>query len=153
LIIGYLLLVLLVICYWYYWLFVIGTLGGDMAFVSFEKLRVHELSESLADTVWDLATSWNHFARDKASKQIVRAADGIGANIAEGTGRGSFKDNARFVTMARGSLYETRHWLRRAFRRNLLPAKQVNRIKPLVDELGPKLNSYLTSIKKHKKNK
>ena len=90
---------------------------------------------------------WLFVICGRKEEQIVRSADGIGANIAEGTGRGTFLDNARFVTMARGSLYETRHWLRRAFRRNLLPAKQVNSLKPLVDELGPKLNSYLKSIK------
>jgi four helix bundle protein len=137
---------LLVICY--LWLE-----GGAMAFVGFEKLRVYQLAETLADSIWEIVTRWNSFARDTVGKQIVRSADGIGANIAEGTGRGTFADNARFVTMARGSLYETRHWLRRAFRRNLLPAKQVNRIKPLVDELGPKLNSFLNSIKRHKKSK
>ena len=124
-----------------------------MAFVGFEKLRVYQLAETLADSIWEMVISWNSFAKDTVGKQIVRSADGIGANIAEGTGRGTFLDNARFVTMARGSLYETRHWLRRAFRRNLLPAKQVNSLKPLVDELGPKLNSYLKSIKKHKKQK
>lgn len=35
------------------------------------------------------------------------AADGIGANIAEGSGRGSMQDKRRFVRMARGSLDET----------------------------------------------
>jgi len=78
--------------------------------------------------------------------QLVRSADSIGANIAEGAGRGSFKDNKRFVKIARGSLNETQHWLRRAYRRNLLTDDQITSIKPLIDELGPKLNAYLKSI-------
>ena len=77
---------------------------------------------------------------------MARAADGIGANIAEGTGRGSFQDNRRFVKMARGSLNETRHWLRRAYVRKLLTKAQVEKMKPLVDNLSPMLNSYLQSI-------
>jgi four helix bundle protein len=77
---------------------------------------------------------------------MIRAADSIGANIAEGTGRGSFQDNRRFVRNARGSLYETRHWLRRAHQRHLLPADATKTIKPMVDELGPRLNAYLRSI-------
>jgi four helix bundle protein len=79
-------------------------------------------------------------------RQIIRAADSIGANIAEGTGRGSFQDNRRFVRNARGSLYETRHWLRRAHNRSLLSADEVKTIKPMMDELGPNLNAYLRSI-------
>jgi four helix bundle protein len=48
--------------------------------------------------------------------------------------------------MARGSLNETRHWLRRAFKRKLLAENQINQIKPMIDELGPKLNAYLKPI-------
>jgi four helix bundle protein len=79
-------------------------------------------------------------------KQLVRAVDSIGANIAEGTGRGTFADNKRFVRIARGSLNESKHWSRRAFKRELLTAKQIRDLKPLIDELGPKLNAYLNSI-------
>ena len=70
----------------------------------------------------------------------------IGANIAEGTGRGTYQDNRRFVRIARGSLYETRHWLRRAYSRRLLSDDQVAELKPLIDELAPRLNAYLRSI-------
>lgn len=34
--------------------------------------------------------------------------------------RAPYKDNQRFVRTARGSLYETRHWLRRGFKRGLV---------------------------------
>jgi four helix bundle protein len=81
-----------------------------------------------------------------AGRQIVRAADSIGANIAEGSGRRSFQDNRRFVKMARGSLNETQHWLRRAYRRGLLSKDDVKRIRPIIDELAPKLNAFLRSI-------
>ncbi len=113
---------------------------------NFENLRVYQLAEQLADEVWTVVASWDRFANDTVGKQIVRAADSVGANIAEGTGRGSFQDNRRFTRNARGSLYETQHWLRQAYRRKLLTAPQVKRIKPLIDELLPKLNAYLRSI-------
>jgi four helix bundle protein len=61
-----------------------------MARTNFEELEVYKLSERLADEVWAAVSSWDRFARDTAGKQIVRAADSIGANIAEGTGRGRF---------------------------------------------------------------
>ena len=97
---------------------------------NFENLRVYQLSEDLADQIWELAIKWENFARDTVGKQLVRAADSIGANISEGAGRGSFQDNRRFVKIARGSLNETRHWLRRAFRRRLLTQEQVAQLRP-----------------------
>ena len=66
--------------------------------------------------------------------------------MAEGCGRGRYLDNQRFVRMARGSLNETQHWLRRAYKRNLLSKAQVDKLRPITDELGPSLNAYLKSI-------
>ena len=114
---------------------------------AFEKLEVYQLPERLADAIWDMALGWNSFAKDTVGKQLVRAADSIGANIAEGYGRGTGADNRRFVRTARGSLNETQHWLRRAYRRDLMSNAQVSLLKPLVEELGPRLNAYLKSIR------
>ena len=77
---------------------------------NFENLRVYQLAEELADRVWEIVLGWNIFARDTVGKQLVKAAASIGANIAEGTGRGTFVDNRRFVRIARGSLNETQNW-------------------------------------------
>lgn len=109
-------------------------------------MRVYQLAENLSDVVWELVRKWDQFERDTVGKQMVRAADSVGANIAEGAGRGTYQDNRRFIRIARGSLNETRHWLRRAFNRQLLTAPQVDLLKPLIHELAPKLNAYLKSI-------
>ncbi|MCA6604062.1 MAG: four helix bundle protein [Pseudanabaena sp. M090S1SP1A06QC] len=85
----------------------------------FEDLEIYRLAESLANEVWDMVSLWDQFAKDTVGKQIVRSADSVCANIAEGRGRGSLKDNQRFIRIARGSLYETTSWLRLAYRRKL----------------------------------
>ena len=121
-----------------------------MTKTNFENLRVYKLSEQLADEIWDIVLSWNNFAKDTVGKQVVRAADSIGANIAEGEGRGSFQDNRRFIRISRGSLQETQHWLRRAFKQNLLTKEQIETLKPLIEKLSPTLNAYLSSIGKGK---
>jgi len=97
---------------------------------NFENLRVYQFSEELADEVWSIVTKWDNFARDTVGKQLVRSTDSIGANIAEGEGRGSYR---RFIKIARGSLQETQHWLRRAFKRNLLNEDQIKSLKTIVD--------------------
>jgi len=112
----------------------------------FENLRVYQLSEKLADSIWRVARGWDQLAKDTIGRQLIRAADSIGAIIAEGTGRGSFQDNRRFVRIALGSLYETRQRLRRAHARRLMSAEAVKTVKPILDELGPKLNAYFRSI-------
>jgi four helix bundle protein len=117
-----------------------------MAKSNFEKLAVYQLAEGLADEVWAIVIGWDHLPRDTVGMQLIRAADSIGANIAEGAGRGSFPDNRRFIRMARGSLNETKHWLRRAFRRRLLDREAIGRLKPILDELALRLNAYLKSI-------
>ena len=119
-----------------------------MAKTHFENLRVYRLSEDLADSLWDMVIEWRVFARDTIGKQLVRAADSVGANIAEGSGRGSVPDNRRFVRIARGSLYEAKHWLRRAYKRNLLTNDQVDSLKQNIDELTLTLNGYLRSLQK-----
>ncbi len=117
----------------------------------FENLRVYQLAEKLANKIWEVVATWNYFVKDTLGKQIVRSADSIGANIAEGNGRYNSKDNQRFVKIARGSLYETIHWLRLACYRKLVTTEQVNIIKPIIDELSPKLNAYLNSLRKKEK--
>ncbi|AFZ23538.1 S23 ribosomal protein [Cylindrospermum stagnale PCC 7417] len=112
----------------------------------FQELRVYQLSERLADDIWKIVSGWESWPRDTLGKQIIRSADSIGANIAEGVGRGSYQDNRRFVKIARGSLYETQHWLRRAYSRNLLTDEQIRALKLLINDLAPQLNAYLKSI-------
>ncbi len=119
-----------------------------MATVAFHELTVYQVAEQLSDLIWDIVVGWPNLAKDTVGKQLIRCVDGVGASIAEGTGRGSLVDNKRFVRMARGSSYETKHWLRRAFRRKLLTQEQTELLKPLVDRLGPLINGYLRSIGK-----
>ena len=117
-----------------------------MAKTNFENLKVYQLSEELADLIWDVVAGWASFARHTVGRQIVRAADGVAANLAEGSGRGTVPDKKHFVRMARGSLYETKNWLRRSYSRELLTDEQVDAIKPLIDALAPMLNAYYRSL-------
>ena len=121
-----------------------------MGFVPYEELRIFQLAEKLADHVWQIVNQWEYFDKDTVGKQLVGSADSIGANIAEGAGRGTPADNKRFVRIARGSLHETRYWLRRAYNRNLFDDTKISAVKDILDELAPSLNAYLNSIGKPK---
>lgn len=118
-----------------------------MVRLGFERLHVYQLSCKLADLAWHEVRRWDWFARDTVGRQFVRAADSIGANIAEGYGRGSNPDKRRFVRIALGSLFETKHWITRAVQRNLISADELNELNALLVELTPRLHAYLRSIK------
>ena len=113
---------------------------------NFENLKVYQLSENLADSIWKIVVKWNSFAKDTLGKQLVNATDSIGANLAEGIGRYSVVDTRRFVRISRGSLYETKHWLRRAYKRDLLNDKEIEFLLPIIDELTIVLAGYLRSL-------
>ena len=114
----------------------------------FENLRVYKLAEEIADLLWEIVSKWDYFAKDTIGKQLVNSADSVGANIGEGYGRGSHADNRRFAKISRGSLFEVKHWLRRAYKRNLLSEQEVSILQELVKELTPKLSAYINSISK-----
>jgi four helix bundle protein len=72
----------------------------------FEKLEVWRKAIEFADVVY---TTTRHFPADERfglTNQMRRAAVSISSNIAEGSGRISRKDFARFVEIATGSLFE-----------------------------------------------
>ena len=117
-----------------------------MARTRFENLRVYVLAEEIADLSWEVVIKWHQLAQNTVWRQLISSADSIGANIAEGSGRGSSAENRRFAKIARGSLFEVKHWLRRAYKRKLLDRTEVIKFQELVEELTPKLSAYINSI-------
>ena len=123
-----------------------------MAKTNFENLKVYLLAEKLADAIWEIVIKWDYLAKNTVGQQMVKSADGVGACIAEGSGRGTAQDNRRFISIARGSLYETKHWLRRAFKRRLLTKTEIDSLTEIVDDLTPALNGYWRSVSKAASN-
>ena len=110
-------------------------------------LEIYQMAEDIADKIWDICLGWDYYARDTVGKQLVRAADSISANLAEGHGRYHFKDRLNFCYYARGSLEETKSWLKKAIRRKLI-SSDISEINEIIKVLPKKLNAYITSIKK-----
>ncbi len=79
--------------------------------LKFEELRVLQAAEAVADGIWRQVVRWGSFARDTVGKQMARAGDSIGANIAEAYGRFHYGEKLQFLYYARGSLFETKYWL------------------------------------------
>jgi four helix bundle protein len=77
-----------------------------MSFMKFEKMSIYKKSIKLLSEVYSITKKLPSSEAFNMSSQIQRAALSISSNIAEGSGRGSDKDFARFITISKGSLYE-----------------------------------------------
>jgi four helix bundle protein len=117
-----------------------------------EGRRIYQMAVELADAVWHEVVNWNPFPRDTIGRQLVDAADSAGGNIAEGYGRYHYRDNDQFQYYARGSLFETRHWLRRAHERDLLADERFQELAGRVEALAPQLNAYIRMLGRRSKN-
>jgi four helix bundle protein len=111
-----------------------------VAGASFKRLSVYLRACSLADLIRAEVSSWDSFDRWTSGVQLVRAADSIGANIAEAYGRERAADQRRFLYVARGSLLETEHWVGRASARGLVTG---NRFESELSEIGRMLNGLI----------
>ena len=111
-----------------------------------EDLDVYNLAMEFGEKVWDIVFTWDYFAKDTVGKQLVKSADSIAANISEGYGRYFFKENKQFCYYARGSLMETKTWLLKANKRNLITSEDLHKLLDELETIHKKLNSYIKSI-------
>jgi four helix bundle protein len=106
----------------------------------YRGLRAYQLALELAVEVHARTRQWPSYERWSIGGQLVRAAGSIGANIAEAEGRWHAKDRMRFLVMARGSLFETRHWINLAARTGLVVEGSYG---AQLDELGRTTNGLI----------
>ena len=73
----------------------------------YQKLIVWQKAMLFWKMVYAVVKQFPAEERFALSDQVRRASLSVASNIAEGAGRASSKDNAHFIAIARGSLYET----------------------------------------------
>ncbi len=117
-----------------------------------EELQVYKLSMEIAEKSWNIVIEWDYFAKDVVGKQLVRAIDSVAANLSEGFGRYFYKENKQFCYYSRGSLFETKTWIRKANNRKLIDDKTYLEILTELEKIGVKLNNYIKTIGKTPNN-
>ena len=109
-----------------------------------EEMEFFRWYVEVADWIWDEVVRWDHLGRDTVGKQLVRAADSVGANLVEGDGRYSDADALHFFIIARASARETRYWLERAAKRGLLKPTEANERIDRIKSASRLLNRLIT---------
>lgn len=110
-----------------------------------DDLQVYQLSMDLGEEIWNLVMKWDYFAKDTMGKQLVKAIDSIAANLSEGFGRYHYREKINFGYYSRGSLYESRTWLKKATNRGLIDIEDYKRFINEIRNIGVKLNNYIKS--------
>lgn len=111
----------------------------------FEKLIVWQQAVAFVKKVYISVANFPKNEIYGLTSQIKRASVSIPANIAEGTTRKSFKDQARFTEIAFGSLIETLNHLIIAEELNYLNKKILDELRVDIENLSRQLNALKTS--------
>ena len=108
----------------------------------FKDLIVWQRAMELVKAVYALSKAFPADERYALTDQLRRAVTSIPSNIAEGSGRASNADYGHFLSIARGSLYETMTQLQVAVDLGYIPAISPE-LESLMSEIGRMLGSML----------
>lgn len=113
---------------------------------TFEELEVWKESQNLAVKVYKTTKDFPKDELYSITSQVRRAAGSISANIAEGFGRTSQKDKIHFMTIAYGSLLETKNFLYLSARLGYIEQKELDQLIEHVVICQKLLNSFRRSL-------
>lgn len=110
---------------------------------SFEHLLVWQKAHQFVLEVYKMTQTFPESEKYGLTSQFRRAAVSIPANIAEGYGKRSLADKARFFNISQGSLNECRYYLRLASDLGYLVTGSCFE---QIDEIGRMLNVYTKKL-------
>lgn len=114
-----------------------------------EELKVYTKSMEIGESIWNIVSRWDLFSRDTLGRQWVRSIDSVAANLSEGNGRFHYKETKQFCYYSRGSLFESRTWLKKAHDRKLITSEDFKNIDNELVVISKMLNKYIQSIGKY----
>jgi four helix bundle protein len=110
-------------------------------------LRVISVSRELVVAVYSATRAFPADERFGLANQMRRAAISVGSNIAEGTGRQSDRELARFLNIARGSAHELAFQVAAAGDLGFLAAHQVADLTAVTTDLSRMLRGLTKSLR------
>jgi four helix bundle protein len=113
-----------------------------------EEITAYKISSELSDYTWEIVSKWDWFSKRTFGAQFIEATDSIAANIAEGYGRYHRNDKIKFYYNARGSVFESAYWCKKAYKRNLLSEKENDRTLKELRRLPKEINGLISYTKR-----
>jgi four helix bundle protein len=121
---------------------------GDMRpkVASHRELRVWQMAMDLTEQVYQISARFPAIETYRMAMQLTRAAISVPANIAEGNARGSRKDYAHFLGIAKGSLMEAETYVLLAIRLKYLSEEEARPLLALVTDISKMLTSLRSRL-------
>ena len=113
---------------------------------SHRELIVWQKAMDLAVETYRLTSKFPASENYRLVSQITRAVASVPANIAEGNARGTKRDYANFLAIARGSLMETETLLMLAIRLKYITQEQAEYALNLVTEVSKMLTALRSRL-------
>jgi len=113
---------------------------------SYRDLIVWQKSMKMVTLIYQILKQFPNDEKFGLTSQIKRSSVSIPSNIAEGYGRNYTKDYARFLQIARGSLFECQTQLQIGINLNFINENQLQGIKALSTEIEKMLNSLIKKL-------
>jgi four helix bundle protein len=114
---------------------------------SFRELEVWQKAHALTLDVYSATSQFPRAEQFGVVAQIRRAVMSIPANIAEGFGRHTTKDFLHFLTIANGSLEETRYFLILSSGLRYLEDDRLKQLESRCDSVGQMLGALSRSLR------
>jgi four helix bundle protein len=115
---------------------------------NFEELQVGKKAHLLTLAIYEVTRSFPRDEQFGLTGQIRRAACSVGSNIAEGAGRDSDADFARFLQMAAGSVSEVEYQLLLARDLGYLDALRHDELKAAAQEVRRMLYGFIEYLRR-----
>ena len=109
----------------------------------FKELKVWQKAHAMTIAVYDMTRAFPREELYGLTSQLRRSASSIGANIAEGCGRRSDGEVARFLQIARGSASEIEYHILLARDLHYLREEQFRELSHQADELQRMLTALI----------
>ena len=109
----------------------------------FKELKVWQKAHAMTIAVYDMTRAFPREELYGLTSQLRRSAASIGANIAEGCGRRSDGEVARFLQIARGSASEIEYHILLARDLHYLREEQFRELSHQADELQRMLTALI----------
>ena len=114
----------------------------------YRTLRIYQIGLDLAEEIYGFALRLPSIERYELASQMRRASVSVPANIAEGAGRGSPRDFARFLRIAIGSACEVEAHIDLATRLHPVDISEAAAIQRNVRALIRQINSLERHIQR-----
>ena len=116
---------------------------------SFENLEAYKVAKDLVVEVYKLQRKFPREELYALGDQIRRSASSITSNIAEGSGRNSYREKIHFIEIAFGSMTESFSQLQIAVELGYISEDDIDSLRPLFNKVAALLSLLRRSYEKN----